>query len=123
MIYELEKIDLITIDKTKPLELCLGISDDVQWDHHVEEHLQLLQEKLNNYVTYIINKGYLTITNGREFESFSINIYFAEIPEERAISFLQSFQDILIGDGLPITITCEVVEPDYNQKEDKNDKG
>jgi len=56
MIYELEKIDLITIDKTKPLELCLGISDDVQWDHHVEEHLQLLQEKMNNYVTYIIPK-------------------------------------------------------------------
>ena len=49
MIYELEKIDLITIDKTKPLELCLGISDDVQWDHHVEENLQLLQENSRLY--------------------------------------------------------------------------
>lgn len=59
-------------------------------------------------------------TNGREFERFSINIYFANSPNERAISFLQSFQDTLIGDNLPIRITCEVTEPNYNIKEDNN---
>lgn len=118
MIYEIEKVDLMTVDKTKPSELCLGISDDVQWEHHIEEHLLLLQKKMNNYITYIINKGYLPATNGREFERFSINVFFANNPHEKALSFLQSFQDILISDGLPIRITCEVVEPNYNAKED-----
>lgn len=89
----------------------LGISDDVQWDHHIEEHLLLLQEKMNNYITYIINKGYLPATNGREFERFSINVFFTNNPHEKVLSFLQSFQDVLLGDGLPIRITCEVVEP------------
>lgn len=112
MIYEFEKIDLMTVNKDNPLELCLGISDEIQWKHHIEEHLLLLQEKLNNYVTYIINKGYESVVSGREFNSFSINIYFASTPDEKAISFLQSFQDVLLQDELPIRITCEVVEPD-----------
>lgn len=112
MIYEVEKVDLMTVDKTEPSELCLGISDDVQWEHHIEEHLLLLQEKMNNYVTYIINKGYLSATDGREFERFSINVSFANDPHEKAFSLLQAFQDALLGDGLPIRITCEVVEPD-----------
>jgi len=112
MIYEFEKIDLLTVNKGNPLELCLGISDEIQWKHHIEEHLLLLQEKLNNYVTYIINKGYESVVSGREFNSFSINIYFASTPDEKAISFLQSFQDVLLQDELPIRITCEVVEPD-----------
>ena len=112
MIYELEKIDLISVNEELPHELCLGITDEIQWEHHVEDHLLLLQEKLNNYVTYIINRGYMDVVSGREFNSFSINIYFANVPNDVAISFLQSYQDALFQDHLPISITCEVVEPD-----------
>lgn len=118
MIYELEKVDMMTVEKDNPTELCLGIADEVQWDHHVEEHLLLLQEKMNNYVTFILSKGYLSATKDKEYGSFAINIYFANTPDDMAISFLQTYQNQLLGDNLPIRITCEVVEPDYNKSDD-----
>jgi len=113
MIYELDKVDLISSDKNEPSKLCLGISDDVQWEHNIEEHILLLQEKLNNYVTFIINKGYESVVNGDVFDSFAINIYFACVPPQTAINFLQAYQDHLFSDNLPIQLTCEVVEPNY----------
>lgn len=114
MIYDIENIDLITTNKKNPTILYLGISDEIHWEHHIEEHLLLLQEKLNNYVTFILNKSYKEsekckgIAN-RDFSSFEINIYFANTPNDKAISFLQSYQNILLDNNYPIKITCEVI--------------
>lgn len=111
MIYELEKIDLMITVKDNPLQLCLGISDEIQWEHHIEEHVLLLQEKLNNYVTFILNRGYEATMPNREFDDFAIKVYFACIPDEKAKSFLHDYQSVLDKDGIPIHISYETVEP------------
>lgn len=113
MIYDLESIDLMTTVKDNPTQLCLGISDEIQWEHHLEEHLLLLQEKLNNYVTFVINEGYRETTVNGVFNTFRIIIYFAYQPDEKAISFLQEYQNVLDIDGLAIQISYEIVKPDY----------
>lgn len=113
MIYELGKIDLMTTSKDNPTQLCLGITDEIQWEHHIEEHLLLLQEKLNNYVTFVLNKGYENAVQNKEFNDFIIKIYFACAPHEKAKSFLQNYQKVLENDGIQIQINYEIVEPEY----------
>ena len=111
MIYDLEKVDLIITVKDNPMQLCLGISDEIQWEHHIEEHLLLLQEKLNNYVTFILNRGYEATMPDRKFDDFVIKIYFACMPDEKAKSFLHNYQSVLEKDGIPIQISYEMVDP------------
>lgn len=113
MIYDLEKIDLITTTKDNPTQLCLEIADEIQWKHHIDEHLLLLQEKLNNYVTFVLNKGYETVVPDKVFNAFVIKINFAYIPDEKAKSFLKQYQNILKNDGIAISISYEVIKPDY----------
>lgn len=117
MIYDLEKVDLIITVKDNPTQLRLGISDEIQWEHHIEEHILLLQEKLDNYVTFILDRDYEATIPNREFDDFVIKVYFACMPDEKAKSFLQLYQSVLEKDGLPIRINYEIV--DSNDKRDK----
>lgn len=111
MIYDLEEVDLLITVKDNPTQLCLGISDEIQWEHHIEEHLLLLQKKLNNYVTFIQNRGYEATMPNREFDDFVIRFYFAYKPDEKAESFLHDYQGVLEKDGIPIQIKYEMVAP------------
>lgn len=111
MIYDLEKVDLIITEKDNPMQLCLGISDEIQWEHHIEEHLFLLKEKLDNYVTFILNKGYEATIPNKEFDEFVIKIFFACVPDEKARFFLDTYQNVLEKDGIPIQICYEIVNP------------
>ena len=52
MLEDVNKVDILTTFKDNINLLCLGISDAVQWDHHIEEHLYLLQEIWINMVVF-----------------------------------------------------------------------
>ncbi len=112
MIYDLETVDLLTTAKDDPTLLCLGVTDEIQWEHHIDEHLWLLQEKLNRYVTFILNRGYEASIPNRVFEKFVITIYFACSPNEQANDFLRSYQAALEQNGISIQIRYEIVSPE-----------
>lgn len=110
MLEEVSKVDLLTTFKDNPDLLCLGISDAVQWEHHIEEHLYLLQEKLNNYVTYIMNGGYKQVTNNKEYSEFMIRINLANKPHQDFYSFVEKYSEWLKNNNFPIRIEFEIIE-------------
>ena len=70
-ITEVREIDAIG---TKNSELHLMISDHIDWEYE-DVHLELLQDKINNYLMYIGNKEYKE-KYGDDFEKIVINIFF-----------------------------------------------
>lgn len=50
---DLNTIDCIGIPIETPHEVNLGISDHLEWDASLDEHLYLLQEKINTYLRFI----------------------------------------------------------------------
>ena len=110
MLEDVNKVDMLTTFKDNPNLLCLGISDAIQWEHHIEEHLYLLQEKLNNYVTFIMNGGYKQATNNKEYSKFMIKINLANKPHEDFYGFVEGYQEWITSNNLPIKLETEVVE-------------
>ena len=56
MINELDKVDFMGLDEVDSSRLILAISDHLDWQFE-KGHSLLLQEKLNNYVNYILMKS------------------------------------------------------------------
>ncbi|HIH5065792.1 TPA: DUF6572 domain-containing protein, partial [Klebsiella oxytoca] len=50
---DLKTIDCIGIPIDAPHEVNLGISDHLDWDVSFDEHLYMLQEKINTYLGFI----------------------------------------------------------------------
>lgn len=110
MLEDVNKVDILTTFKDNINLLCLGISDAVQWDHHIEEHLYLLQEKLNNYVTYIMNGGYKQATNNKEYSEFMIKINLANKPNQDFYSFVEKYSEWIKNNKFPIRIEFEIIK-------------
>ena len=75
-----EVIDMIA-ENEEDNELVLGISDHLDWKNEYE-HLMLLQEKINTYLTFIETKQYNEVYPDKKYKSHLIHIYFAyNIPD------------------------------------------
>lgn len=94
MIQEFNKVDLMFVDDTLPNTLCLGITDHYDWTFP-KEHLMVLQKKLNNYVTFIMNNGYITQMQGQSFSKFNIIILLKFQPVQIFMKFVQDYQSQL----------------------------
>ena len=75
------------------LELLLV--DSVSWEEEIEAvHLEILQEKLNNYIYFLESKQYLA-RYGDNFAKKVIHITFQYSPSDNGLAFLAAVQKVL----------------------------
>ena len=91
--------------KLKPSELdAIGIVDShlelllvdpVGWEEEIEAvHLEILQEKLNNYIYFLESKQYVE-RYGDSFAKKVIHITFQYSPSDNGLAFLAAVQKVL----------------------------
>ena len=75
------------------LELLLV--DPVDWQEEIEAvHLEILQEKLNNYIYFLESKQYVA-QYGDKFDKKVIHITFQYSPSDNGLAFLAAVQKVL----------------------------
>ena len=75
------------------LELLLV--DPVDWHEEIEAvHLEILQEKINNYIYFLESKQYVE-RYGDNFDKKVINITFQYSPSDNGLAFLAAVQKVL----------------------------
>lgn len=109
MVNELDKVDYMALDEADPSRLILAISDHLDWRFE-KEHLLLLQEKLNNYINYILNQEYKDTYTG-ELSSFQIRIYLQCAPRKKLDKMLSKFRKALEKQvpDVPIAIDYQTI--------------
>lgn len=107
---DIKTIDCIGIPIEAPDEVNLGISDHLDWGVSFDEHLYILQEKINTYLGFI--------ESGEIYESFPpaaqttkkvIEIFFKYQPPSQADFFLNHVADSL--KSLDIELKIKVDDP------------
>lgn len=88
-------------------ELILLITDHLSWDNEYE-HLKILQEKINAYVSYIVSKQFEESFPHRIFVGFLIDIHFKDEITENCIKFLDAIAEQL--EIFKIKIKAEIIE-------------
>ena len=111
MIMDFDKVDMMFIKDNKPNCLFLVISDHLDWTNR-KEHLTILQEKLNKYVTFILNNGYKQEMPESVFKRFTIIICLKFEPEKIFKRFIKDYQNQLHKDKLPVELEYEIVRND-----------
>ncbi len=114
MINELDKVDFMGLDKVDQSKLILVITDHLDWQF-VRGHLLLLQEKLNNYINYILNGDYKD-TYRDNIHRFQIMIYVQYQPHKKLEKLLLKFRKELAKQvpDVPIEIDYQFV-PDEDE--------
>lgn len=95
-IEEKNKIDVISINKEEML--VLTISDHLEWDDE-NEHLLLLQEKINSYLDFIENGQLAESYPDKAYKKIMIQIVFKYQPNKTAEDFLEKASEAIIGIG------------------------
>lgn len=90
-VLEKDKIDAIGYDEKNKV-IVLMLADHLDWDEEYN-HLLLLQDKINAYISFIENEQYLEIMPTKEFDGARIEIHFKYEMTENAEKFLQRVQD------------------------------
>lgn len=81
--------------------IILLITDHVDWSDEYQ-HLVMLQEKINVYITFLEEKRYEEIYKGEEISYGVIEIHFLHNLTVNAEKFLQSVQDQISEIGVKI---------------------
>ena len=93
------------VSKLKPSELdAIGIVDShlelllvdpIGWEEEIEAvHLEILQEKINNYIHFLESKQYVE-RYGDKFDKKVIHITFQYSPSDNGLAFLAAVQKVL----------------------------
>lgn len=93
------------VSKLKPSELdAIGIVDShlelllvdpIGWEEEIEAvHLEILQEKINNYIYFLESKQYVD-RYGDNFDKKVIHITFQYSPSDNGLAFLAAVQKVL----------------------------
>ena len=93
------------VSKLKPSELdAIGVVDShlelllvdpVGWQEEIEAvHLEILQEKINNYIHFLESKQYVD-RYGDNFDKKVIQITFQYSPSDNGLAFLETVQKVL----------------------------
>lgn len=111
MITEFDKVDMMFTKDGEPGCLFLLVSDHLDWTYP-KEHLTILQEKLNRYVTFIINNGYRQQMPEVDFKRFTIMVCLKYEPEKIFKRFIKDYQKKLHKDKLPVGLEYEMFRDD-----------
>ncbi len=106
MINELEKVDFMDLDENNKSKLVLSISDHLDWQLE-REHLYLLQEKLSNYINYILNEEYKNIYE-EGISSFKIIVFVKYQPKKKFEKLLLQFNKKLKKQFSEVPIEIEL---------------
>ena len=88
--------------KQRRLELLLV--DPVGWEEEIEAvHLEILQEKLNNYIYFLESKQYVE-RYGDNFDKKVIHITFQYSPSDNGLAFLAAAQKVLQNTDMSLKI-------------------
>ena len=69
--------------------------DSVGWQEEIEAvHLEILQEKINNYIQFLESKQYVK-RYGDNFDKKVIQITFQYSPSDNGLAFLAAVQKVL----------------------------
>ena len=86
------ELDAIGVVKSH-LELLLV--DPIGWEEEIEAvHLEILQEKINNYIHFLESKQYVA-RYGDKFDKKVIHITFQYSPSDNGLAFLAAVQKVL----------------------------
>lgn len=109
MVHEFEKIDEIAVNAYDNTKLHLFIFDHMTWNDDVLAHLAILQMKIENYITFIDQKGYIDVLQySTDFKTFEIIVYSAYDVPKKALKFQQKYQKSLDRKNHLITLKFEV---------------
>ncbi|MCG4823294.1 DUF6572 domain-containing protein [Streptococcus gordonii] len=91
---ELNPTELDTIG-TVENHLELLLVDPLEWQEEIEAvHLEILQEKMNNYIYFLESKQYVA-RYGDKFDKKVIHITFQYSPSDNGLAFLAAVQKVL----------------------------
>lgn len=97
---QLDKIDTMTLDEQSG-KVILSITDEHGWESP-RDHLLILQEKINAYLSFIKQKEYLKIKPEYDGKDFVIMII-SKLPyPKEGVAFLEKVQQALKPRGLCI---------------------
>ena len=96
-IEEIEAIDAIGEDKELGA-IVLTISDHLDWSK--VNHLELLQEKLNTYLTFIESGELLETYPRARGKKVSIVLVYKHLPNKEGYNFLNQVSNIIENTGL-----------------------
>lgn len=98
-----DEIDLIGIDNQTG-EVKLAIIDDLDWID-IERHLQLLQDKINAYLSFVESEEIYQVYPDAKNRRILIQIIAQYDPPDTAAPFYNSLQEILSEIGCSFTFT------------------
>ena len=101
-VVDTEQVDFMGIHYTDKTRLCLAITDHVDWEDE-DFHLELLQEKINSYLQFILEEQYRERYPKKIFRSFEILIAFQEEIPEKCLELLSIAEKELKNMGMNIT--------------------
>jgi hypothetical protein len=100
-VQDTNEVDIIAINKDT--DICtLTIIDSLEWENE-EEHLFLLQEKINIYLSFIESGEIYSTYPASKGQKFEINIRFRVSIPERCEQFLQQVSNIISDAGFILT--------------------
>ena len=103
IVSELEPSELDAIG-TVDNHLELLLVDPVGWEEEIEAvHLEILQEKLNNYIYFLESKQYVA-RYGDSFNKKVIHITFQYSPSDNGLAFLAAAQKVLQNTDMSLKI-------------------
>ncbi|OCG41486.1 DUF6572 domain-containing protein [Gilliamella sp. Bif1-4] len=107
-IEDLNKVDMIGIPKENESIVSLGFTDHLSWHKgkEIEEHLFLIQEKINSYIRFVESgEIYKSFPAAKGRDKFLIEICFKyKIPKE-CLNFLMKVNEFLFTSELNIQIS------------------
>jgi hypothetical protein len=95
-------IDSISTDPKGNVNLV--ISDHLEWDEKLE-HLLILQNKINDYLTFIESGQIFTEYPTSKGKNIVINIFAKFIPNESAETFLKMARKTIQSAGYDLTVS------------------
>ncbi|WP_369902412.1 DUF6572 domain-containing protein [Bacillus manliponensis] len=109
-LYDVEQVDLISIDNENEEIVYLTIFDALDWEEE-HEHALLLQEKINNYLAFIESgEVYETTPETVGKEKFVIQVYALHECNEYGKEFYDLVRDQLHGAGYGLQFNYRPME-------------
>ena len=99
---QINTVDAIGIDKITG-DLVLTITDHLEWTVLEKDHLYLLQEKLNKYLSFVESGEILDAYPDAEGKNIVIEVVCKYAPSNVAQNFLLKAATVIEGTGMRLT--------------------
>lgn len=95
---EVKQVDAIGEDKESGV-IVVTLIDEMDWDNE-NNHLMLLQEKINNYLSFVESGEIMTSYPSSVNKKVGINVVMQYEPSENGITFLNKVKEIVVNAGI-----------------------